>query len=70
MFSFFSETALGWMPQDLTDNWLTLVQVIAWCPKATGLTQANVDSDLYKQMASLDHNALNGWALVTLYMYA
>ena len=59
-FSFFSETAPGWMPQNLTDNWSTLDQVIAWCPKETGLNQANVDPDPYKQMTSLDHNALNG----------
>ena len=25
------EIALRWMPQDLTDGKLTLVQVMAWC---------------------------------------
>ena len=30
-----SETVLRWMSQDLTDDWLTLVQVMAWCHQAT-----------------------------------
>ena len=29
------EIALGWMPQDLTDDKSTLVQVMAWCRQAT-----------------------------------
>ena len=28
------EIALRWMPQDVTDDKSTLVQVMAWCPKA------------------------------------
>ena len=30
------DNALHWMPQDLTDDKLTLVQVMAWCRQATG----------------------------------
>ena len=29
------DNALGWMPQDLTDDKSTLVQVMAWCFQAT-----------------------------------
>ena len=29
------DNALRWMPQDLTDDKLTLVQVMAWCRQAT-----------------------------------
>ena len=32
------EIAFRWMPQELTDNMSTLVQVIAWCRQATSLT--------------------------------
>ena len=32
--SIFCEIALRWMPQDLTDNKRTLVQVMAWCRQA------------------------------------
>ena len=30
------DNALRWMPQDLTDDQSTLIQVMAWCPQATG----------------------------------
>ena len=40
------------MPQDITDDKSTLVQVMAWC------RQANVDPDLCRQMASLGFNEL------------
>ena len=30
------DNALRWMPQDLTDDKSTLVQVMAWCHQATG----------------------------------
>ena len=30
--------ALRWMPQDLTDDKSTLVQVMAWCHQATAIT--------------------------------
>ena len=33
--SIFCEIAISWMPQDLTDYLLTLVQVMAWCRQAT-----------------------------------
>ena len=33
--SIFCEIAIRWMPQHLTDNLSTLVQVMAWCRQAT-----------------------------------
>ena len=35
IFRSFHDNALGWMPQDLTDDKSTLVQVMAWCRQAT-----------------------------------
>ena len=53
------------MPQDLTDDKLTLVQVMAWYSQATShyLSQC-FDPDLCRQMASLGLNEL------TLLMHA
>ena len=44
------------MPLDLTDDKLTLVQVMAWCRQAQAITWAN--PNLYRQMASLGLNEL------------
>ena len=55
------EIALRSMPQDLTDDKPTLVQVMAWCHmgnKQQTATWANVDPDLCRQMASLSLNEL------------
>ena len=51
------DNALWWMPQDLTDDQSTLVQVMAWC-RHQAITWANVDPDLCRQMASLGLNEL------------
>ena len=50
--------ALRWMPQDLTDDKSTLVQVMAWCCQATShyLSQCWLSS--CRLMASLGHNKL------------
>ena len=44
---------LKWMPQDLTDEKSTLVQVMVWC------RQSNVNPDLRRHIASLGHIELN-----------
>ena len=46
------------MPQDLTDDKSTLVQVKAWCRQAT--SHYLIDPDLCRQMASLGPNELKG----------
>ena len=48
---------LRWMPLDLTDDKLTLVQVMAWCRQATShyLSQCWL-RDLCRYMVSLGHN--------------
>ena len=43
------------MPQDLTDDYSTLVQVMAWCCQHQVITWANVDEDLFHHMVSQDH---------------
>ena len=50
------EFALRWMPQDLTIEKSTLV--MAWCVRQQAITQANVDPELCRHMASLGHNGL------------
>ena len=52
------EIALSWMPQDLTDDKSTLVQVMAWCRQATSHYLNSVDQDIQRHMASLGHNVL------------
>ena len=48
------------MPQNLTDDKSTLVQVMDWSLQATShYTWDNVDLDLYRPMASLSHNELD-----------
>ena len=44
------------MPQDLTDDKSTLVQVMAWCRQAIAWT--SVDQDLQCHMVSLGPNEL------------
>ena len=46
------------MPQDLTDDMSTLVQVMAWCHQATSHYLGNVDSVPCRLTASLGHNEL------------
>ena len=48
---------LRWMPQNLTDDNSTLVQVMAWFRQAT-----SVDLDLQRHMASLGPNELRIFA--------
>ena len=43
------------MPQDLTNEHLTLVQVMAW---RQAITWTDVNQVLYHHRASLDHNEL------------
>ena len=53
-----NDNALWWMPQDLTDDKSTLVQVMAWCRQATSHYWANVDSVPCRLMVLLGHNEL------------
>ena len=46
------------MPQDLSDDISTLVQVMAWYHQTTSITWANVHPDLCRHMASLSHKSL------------
>ena len=50
---------LRWMPQDLTDDKSTLVQVMAWCRTQQSITWTSVDQDLQWCMVSLGPNKLN-----------
>ena len=57
------DNVLRWMPQDLTDDKSTLVQVMAWCHQTTShYTWISVDQDLQCHMASLGPNELMQWA--------
>ena len=47
------QIALRWISLDLTDDKLTLVQVMAW------ITWANVDPDPWYYMVSKRHNEFN-----------
>ena len=51
-----SEITFISMPQDLTDNWSILAQVMTW---KEPITCANVDLELGHHMASLGHNTLS-----------
>ena len=46
------------MPQNLTYENSTLIQVMAWCHQAQAITWAKVDPDLCCQIASVSHNGL------------
>ena len=47
------------MPQDLTDEKTTLVQVMAWCRQVhKAITWTSVSQDLKRHMASLGPNEL------------
>ena len=48
------------MPQDLTDDKSTLVQVMAWLDalRQQAITWTSVDKDLQRHMASLSPNEL------------
>ena len=50
------EIAHRWMPQNLTNEKSTLVQVMSWCHQA--ITWANIDPDLCCHMASLGYKEL------------
>ena len=54
------QIALRWMPLDLTDEYSTLVQVMAWCHLATShyLSQC-WPSSILPYMGSLGHNELS-----------
>ena len=52
------------MPQDLTDDKSTLVQVMAWCHRQQAITWASVDPDLWHHMTSLGHTELTHCSLV------
>ena len=54
------ETNLRLMPQDLTEVYLALVQVMAWCHQVhQAITWARVDLNLRHHMVSLGHNELS-----------
>ena len=50
--------ALWWMPQDLTDDKSTLVQVMLGSVRQQAITWASVDPDFCCHIASLGHNEL------------
>ena len=51
-----NDNVLRWMPQNLTDDKSTLVQVMAW---QQAITWTSVDQDLQRHMALLGPNELN-----------
>ena len=55
------------MPQDLTDDKLTLVQVMAWCRRQQAITWTSVDQDLQRHMLSLSPNELNSFIVMHVY---
>ena len=57
------------MPQDLTDDKSTLVQVMAWCRRQQAITWTSVDQDLQRHMASLGPNELKLMKSLTLLKY-
>ena len=57
--------ALRWMPQDLTDEKSTLVQVIAWCHQATSHNLSQCWPGPYCHVASLGHNELRNTVQIT-----
>ena len=62
-----NEICLRWMPQNLTNEKSTLIQVLAWCPKATNhyLSQCWPRT----MMVSLCHNEFNHVHVFVLYIY-
>ena len=50
------------MPQYLTNEKLTSVQVMAWCRQV--ITWAEADPDLYPYMMSLGNNELINWIVM------
>ena len=64
------DNALWWMPQYLTDDKSTLVQVMAWCRQATShyLSQCSLEV-LCHLIASLGHNELISWLYVASFTY-
>ena len=52
------DNVLRWMPQNLTDDKSTLVQIVAWCRQAPSHCLSQVDPDLCCHMASLGVNEL------------
>ena len=50
------EIAVRWMPQNITDEKSTLVQVTVWCVMKQTITLTNVNPDPCSWMASLGHN--------------
>ena len=50
------DNILRWLPQDLTGDKSTLVQVMAWCRQEQNITWTSVDSDLQRNMASSGPN--------------
>ena len=60
-----SESTFWWMPKDLTDDFSTLVQIMAWCHQATS-TWANVDTYLCRHVAAWGHDMLTRIDLLML----
>ena len=61
------DNVLRWMPQDLTDDKSTLVQVMALCRQATGHYLNQCCQHLQRHMASQGPNELNSGLPVTRY---
>ena len=52
------DNALRWMPRDLTDDKSTLVQVMAWCRKATSHYLSQCWPSSMSHMATPGHNEM------------
>ena len=52
------EIAFRWFSLNLTDDELTLIQVVARCRQTTSHYLSNVDLDLFRHVASQGHNVL------------
>ena len=57
------EIALMWIPQDFTDDWSILVQVMVGAARQQAITWANIDPDFCCHMVSLGHNELTHLSL-------
>ena len=57
------DTALRWIPKDLTDDKSTSVQVMDLAVRQQAITWANINQELCRHMASLGHNELTLYGL-------
>ena len=60
--SIYSEVALKWIPDEFTDDKLTLVQVMAWCHQATSQYLSQYwPKSILKYGITQSHNSLTYW---------